>query len=182
MPAWLDRMVDVISYDAERQFYAKHNPTLMENELFFRPMRKSDIKAVAAIEETAYEFPWSEGTFNDCLKVGYHCWIGEHKAAIAAYGILSVAAGEASLMNVCISPQIQGQGYGRKLMQKLIDEAHARKAETLFLEVRPSNKAALHLYQSLGFNEVGLRKGYYQAKNNGREDALLLALSLYYGD
>lgn len=181
MPAWLERMVEMVSYDAEREFYGKHNPSIMENELFFRPMRKSDIKAVAAIEEAAYEFPWSEATFGDCLKVGYQCWVGEHRNAVAAYGILSVAVGEGQILNLCVSPQIQSKGYGRKMLQKLIDEAGVRKAETLFLEVRPSNKPARRLYQNVGFNEVGLRKGYYPARQ-GREDALLLALSLYTGE
>ncbi|WP_255211168.1 ribosomal protein S18-alanine N-acetyltransferase [Methylogaea oryzae] len=174
-------MVEIVSYDAEREFYAKHNPSILENELFFRPMRKSDLKAVAAIEAAAYEFPWSEATFGDCLKVGYQCWVGEHMNAVAAYGILSVAVGEGQIMNLCVSPHIHGKGYGRKMLQKLIDDAAARKAETVFLEVRPSNKPARRLYESMGFNEVGLRKGYYPARN-GREDALLLALSLYMGD
>lgn len=178
MPAWLDRMVDMLGYDAERQFYGKHFSSIMNEELRFRPMLKSDIKAVAAIEAAAYEFPWSDATFRDCFKARYQSWVGEYQTAVVAYGILSVVLDEAHVLNLCVSPQAQGKGYGRRLMQKLIDEAAAQKADTLFLEVRPSNEPALRLYDSLGFNEVGRRKGYYPAQG-GREDALLLALALY---
>lgn len=178
MPTWLKRMVNRLGYNAERQFYGKHFPSLMTDELRIRPMLKSDIKAVAAIEAAAYEFPWSADTFRSCFKARYHCWVGEYKTAVLAYGILSVVLDEAHVLNLCVSPQIQRRGYGRMIMQKLIDEAIERRVETLLLEVRPSNKPAIQLYENMGFNEAGRRKGYYPAKG-GREDALLLARTLF---
>ena len=167
-----------MEYDAERDFYAKHNPSLAENaDLVFRPMRKADLKAVSAIEASAYEFPWEPVTFSDCLKVGYCCWVGEKAGRVVAYGILTVGAGESHIMNVCISPEEQGRGYGRLMMEKLMEVAKGHRAEMMILEVRPSNQRAVNLYLDLGFNQIGTRKGYYPARN-GREDALVLARML----
>ena len=165
-------------YDAEKDFYAKFNPSLVEAaELEFRPMRKSDIKSIMAIEETAYEFPWEPIAFKDCLSVGYCCWVGEKLGRVVAYGIVTVGAGESHILNVCISPDMQGRGYGRRLMVKLMEVAKSHRAEMMMLEVRPSNPKAIKLYHDLGFNEIGNRKGYYPAKK-GREDAIVMAKML----
>lgn len=167
-----------LEYDAERDFYAKHNPSLAESaELVIRPMRKPDLKAVTAIEASAYEFPWEPVTFSDCLKVGYCCWVGEKAGQVVAYGILTVGAGESHVLNLCIAPNLQGRGYGRLMLEKLMAVAKGHRAEMMLLEVRPSNKRAVKLYRDLGFNEIGTRKGYYPARN-GREDALVLARML----
>ena len=79
-------------------------------------------------------------------------------------------------MNLCVDPTAQRLGAGRKMLEHMIKRVRS-KAETVFLEVRPSNIKAIRLYNSLGFNEIGIRKGYYPAKN-GREDAVMLALEL----
>ncbi|HUL12416.1 MAG TPA: ribosomal protein S18-alanine N-acetyltransferase [Methylococcaceae bacterium] len=178
MSDFFDAIRKWVEYDAERDFYAKHNPSLAENaDLVFRPMRKADLKAVIEIEASAYEFPWEPATFRDCLKVGYCCWVGEKAGRVRAYGILTVGAGESHILNVCIAPEVQGQGYGRLLMEKLMAVAKAHRAEMMLLEVRPSNSKAMKLYFDLGFNQIGTRKGYYPARN-GREDALVLARML----
>lgn len=167
-----------IVYDADREFYAKFNPSLVEAaELEFRPMRKSDLKAIAAIEDKAYEFPWEPSTFKDCLSVGYCCWVGEKLGKVVAYGIVTVGAGESHILNVCISPEMQGRGYGRRMMLKLMEVAKSHKAEMMILEVRPSNPKAIKLYHDLGFNEIGTRKAYYPAQK-GREDAIVMAINL----
>jgi len=132
---------------------------------------------VAALERRAYEFPWTEGIFRDCLRAGYGCWVLALDAEIAGYGVLSVAAGEAHLLNVCVAPRLQGEGHGRRLMKRLIDLARWHQAQRIFLEVRPSNPRAIRLYHDLGFNEIGRRPNYYPARQ-GREDALVLALEL----
>jgi ribosomal-protein-alanine N-acetyltransferase len=90
---------------------------------------------------------------------------------------LSLAVGEAHILNISVDPDEQGHGIGRKMMENAIDYARGR-AETVFLEVRPSNTAAITLYERLGFNEIGIRRGYYPAEN-GREDAIMLALQLF---
>ncbi len=172
------------------------NTLLKDPQLKIRPMQPGDVHAVMQIELRAYEFPWSMVNFEDCLRNGYYCCSylkGTHLDAspvpkgkgadlnlspeLLGYAVMSVAAGEAQILNICIDPDMQGQGLGRRLLQHLIAEAGRRSADTLFLEVRTTNKAAFALYDSAGFNEVGQRRGYYPAKD-GREDALVLALSI----
>lgn len=142
-----------------------------------RPMREGDLDEVDAIEAVAYPFPWSPGIFRDCMRAGYECWTYEDGERVIGYGILSVAAGEAHLLNVCIDPQRQGHGLGRRLVSRMLDLARWQRAQRIFLEVRPSNAAALALYLDMGFAEVGRRKGYYPAAE-GREDAIVMSLEL----
>ena len=141
-------------------------------------MRAEDLDAVVAVERRAYDHPWTHGIFQDCLTAGYCCWLSYQDAEVAGYGVMSVAVGEAHILNLCVHPQRQGQGLGRWMLGQLLALARRHHAETAFLEVRVSNQAALHLYRSLGFNEIGLRKNYYPAAGHGREDALMLALEL----
>ncbi len=143
----------------------------------FRPMLASDLDAVMAIECCAYPHPWTRGIMMDCLRVGYSCWLYESDQELYAYSVMSVAAGEAHILNLSVRPESQGQGLGRKMLKHLISIALRHNADTMLLEVRPSNAPALGLYSSMGFNEVGVRKDYYPAEN-GREDALILAKPL----
>lgn len=143
-----------------------------------RPMREADISGVMVVELRNYPFPWTKGIFLDCLRVGYSCWVYERKNEIVGYGVLSLGAGEAHVLNLSIDPLNQGKGLGRHLLQHLIDIAQQRGADTAFLEVRPSNKAAVQLYLSVGFNQVGSRRNYYPAVG-GREDALIFARALF---
>ena len=142
-----------------------------------RPMTESDLQAVLEIERLAYVFPWSEGIFRDCLRVGYCCWVLEHHGVVQGYGIVAVGAGESHVLNLCIRPALQGQGLGRHLLMHLLQTASAHRAQSTLLEVRPSNQHAIRLYESVGFNQVGTRKNYYPGEK-GREDALLFAIEL----
>ena len=142
-----------------------------------RPMILQDLPAVLAIENNAYEFPWSIGIFSDCLRVGYPCWIYEVDGEIQGYTVISIAADEGHILNLCVTPESQGQGIGKILLEGVMDTARRFDIKQIFLEVRPSNKVALSLYHSFGFNEVGTRRKYYPAKK-GREDAIILAKSL----
>lgn len=142
-----------------------------------RSMQEHDLPHVLAIEEAAYDFPWTIGIFRDCQRAGYGCWVLESGDEVVGYGVLSHAAGECHVLNVCIAPAHQGQGLGRRLMQRLVDLARWHRAERIFLEVRPSNPRAIALYHSLGFNEIGRRPRYYPAAH-GREDALVMAQEL----
>ncbi len=132
---------------------------------------------VAEIECAAYAFPWAEGVFRDCLRVGYSAWVLEWRQSLSAYGIMIVTARESHLLNLCVRPECQGLGLGRKMLQHLVGVAYMHNSETLFLEVRPTNTLAIELYRRAGFAEVGVRRGYYPAPE-GREDALILALQL----
>jgi ribosomal-protein-alanine N-acetyltransferase len=142
-----------------------------------RVMQASDLKAVAAVERAAYQFPWSLGIFRDCLLAGYHCLVLDVGGSVTGYGIMSVAAGEAHLLNLCVHPHAQNLGYGRRLLSAMLQKATESEAERVFLEVRPSNKIAQHLYRSAGFEQIGIRPAYYQAEY-GREDAIVLAIAL----
>jgi ribosomal-protein-alanine N-acetyltransferase len=142
-------------------------------ELVIRPMRESDLEVVVRIEREAYDFPWTEGIFRDCLRVNYICRVIEVDVALVGYGIMSVGAGEAHLLNVCIADAYRCRGIGRRLLGHLLQTAAAAGAREAFLEARPSNTAAIRLYQSLGFLQIGVRRGYYQA-SEGREDAIVL--------
>ena len=142
-----------------------------------RPMRQIDIEAVSDIEKRAYPFPWTPGIFRDCLRAGHQCWVLEAGANLLGYSVLSAAAGEAHILNICIAPEYQGRGHGRRLLRRMIDLARWHKADQVFLEVRPSNPRAIRLYRDEGFNEIGLRPRYYPAEK-GREDAIVMALEL----
>lgn len=142
-----------------------------------RPMREADLDAIMAIEQRAYPFPWTQGIFRDCLRAGHHGWVLDHDGAIVGYALLSIAVGEAHLLNLCVAPEQHRRGLGRRLLKRMLDLARWHQARRVFLEVRPSNTAALALYLSEGFNEVGRRRGYYPAEQ-GREDALVLAFEL----
>lgn len=141
-----------------------------------RPMQPDDLDRVTEIEESAYDFPWSKGIFHDCLLVGYSCWVYQQDDDIVAYIVMSVAAGEAHILTLVVDPEFRGQGYARKILQHALELAKERHAESVFLEVRPTNLRAIGIYHKAGFNEIGLRKGYYPAEH-GREDALVMALS-----
>lgn len=144
-----------------------------------RPMAYADLDEIMEVELRAYPFPWTEGIFRDCLRVGYGCWVLEDtgRECIDAYGVMSLAAGEAHVLNLCVRPESQGHGLGRALLQGLVDKARQFKVESVFLEVRPSNVPAVKLYRSEGFAEIGLRKDYYPA-SGGREDAVVLVKRL----
>ncbi|HEY0659792.1 MAG TPA: ribosomal protein S18-alanine N-acetyltransferase [Lysobacter sp.] len=146
-----------------------------------RPMREDDLDAIHAIELRAYAFPWTVGIFRDCLRADYPSWVMYSEDRIVGYFLLSLAAGEAHVLNVCVAPELQGHGYGRKLLHALLRIARGRGAERVFLEVRPSNASAIKLYFDEGFNEIGRRPRYYPAKD-GREDALVMAMELLPAD
>ncbi|MEO8445731.1 MAG: ribosomal protein S18-alanine N-acetyltransferase [Gammaproteobacteria bacterium] len=138
-----------------------------------RDMRQADVTMAAMIEQRAYEFPWSPGIFRDCLLAGYTSVVLEHSGKVVGYGIMSVAAGEAHLLNLALSESARGMGNGRRLLEHLMEVARQAGAEGMYLEVRPSNTRALELYERAGFEVLGRRRGYYRARG-GTEDAVVL--------
>lgn len=143
-----------------------------------RPMCADDVDAVMAIETQSYEQPWTHGIFHDCLRVGYICRIlADSNGAVAAYGVMSIGAGECHLLNICVAPAFRGRGCGRELVTALLAHARGERVTMALLEVRRSNSAAYRLYAALGFDEIGTRRNYYPTRA-GREDALLLARAL----
>lgn len=149
----------------------------MLEHIAFREMTEQDLDRVMRIERACHVAPWTTAIFRDCLNVGYQCVVMEHSGAVIAYGVLSIAVNEAHIFNLCVDPTNQRQGHGRQMLSYLVEMSRLGKANTIFLEVRPSNEAALNLYRDMGFSQIGRRKAYYPAKD-GREDALILARDL----
>jgi ribosomal-protein-alanine N-acetyltransferase len=141
-------------------------------------MCDSDLDAVLAIELRAYPFPWTRGIFSDCLQAGYSAWVLQRSNELIGYAMLSIAADEAHVLNVCAAPEEQGHGHGRRLLRAMLQLARGRGVKRVFLEVRPSNTPAIGLYHDEGFNEIGRRPRYYPARN-GREDAIVMAKELF---
>ncbi len=143
-------------------------------ELWFRRMTLGDVERVMKVEQEVYEFPWTDRIFSDCIRVGYYCWLALQQQNIVGHAVISVTSGESHMLNLSIASEYQRRGYGKQFIEFLIQQAQAKQAQTMLLEVRPSNIAAINCYNSAGFNEIGLRKDYYPAPQ-GREDALLFA-------
>ena len=147
----------------------------------YRPMQLDDLTRVLEIETGAYEYPWSIGIFKDCLRVGYCCWLLIEDDKPMAYAIMSVGAGEAHILNICVGKDAQRKSYATQLMEHMLSISIKRNSESCLLEVRPSNTGAIALYDKLGFTEVGVRKDYYPTRN-GREDAIILAKQTLFED
>jgi ribosomal-protein-alanine N-acetyltransferase len=143
----------------------------------FRLMNADDVGQLIELEQSVYPFPWSEQIFRDCLRVGYDCWVVDAASRVRGYGVMSMGAGECHILNLCVGAELRRRGVGRALLSLLL--ARARRAGMLhaFLEVRPSNTVAISMYEALGFERIGLRRGYYQA-HGGREDALVYRRAL----
>ena len=149
----------------------------MLDQVTYREMVEQDLDRVMRIERACHIAPWTGKIFRDCLDVGYQCVVMEHSHAVIAYGVLSIAVNEAHIFNLCVDPANQRQGYGRNMLNYLIEMSRLGNANSIYLEVRPSNEGAIALYKDLGFSEVGVRKRYYPSEG-GREDALILARDL----
>jgi ribosomal-protein-alanine N-acetyltransferase len=150
---------------------------IREAQVFIRTMTHEDLSLVSDIERQSYEFPWSHGVFRDCLLAAYQCVVLERDGEVVGYCILSIAAGEAHILNICIHPIYRSMGYGEKLLDEILFRARSSSVREIFLEVRPSNEHALALYRKKDFHKVADRPEYYQA-SKGREDATVLVKKL----
>jgi ribosomal-protein-alanine N-acetyltransferase len=143
------------------------------------PMAVQLLDAVMRIEVRAYSFPWSRGNFVDSIAAGHlaHCLVAPD-GELLAYQVAMAGFEEWHLLNVTVSPDHQGRGLARRLLDELVAHARATGAQWLWLEVRPSNGRARRLYARFGFEEVGVRPGYYPDAGGRREDALVLRYPL----
>ncbi len=147
---------------------------IAEAPVSIRDMKHDDLAMVSDIERRSYEFPWSHGVFRDCLLAGYRSSVLIRDKRVVGYGILSIAAGEAHILNLCIDPEFRSMGYGERLLDTMLSHARGATVREVLLEVRPSNKTALALYRKKGFFQVANRPAYYQS-HEGREDAAVLS-------
>jgi ribosomal-protein-alanine N-acetyltransferase len=146
-------------------------------QIHYRRMRVADLAEVAHLEKELYAFPWSLGNFRDSVTAGYDCWAVTHGEAVIGYAILMVALDEAHLLNIAVAAEWQNQGVGRAFLTHMVQVARDAGCQIVYLEVRPSNLAARHLYRKLGFQQIAIRPEYYPAPS-GREDALFLGLAI----
>lgn len=150
--------------DEQNRYEVKHS---------VRPMRDTDLQRIHRIELASYDYPWSLGNFRDAMNAGYSVWVREAEGEVIGYYVLMAAEGEAHLLNMTIAPIWRRHGLGRELLEHCLACARTHRAESLFLEVRPSNTAALALYHSNGFVDLAVRRDYYPGRN-GREDAVIM--------
>lgn len=142
-------------------------------------MRVADLDAVMAIEQAAYDFPWTRGNFLDSLHAGYEMQVllGDDDLLIG-YFVAMGGVDELHLLNITVAPAAQHRGHACHMLDALCTIARDRRAGQLWLEVRLSNARARAIYERYGFHNVGLRRGYYPAQGRQREDAVVMSLQI----
>lgn len=150
-------------------------PGITERDCLFTVLGTAELPAIMDIETAGHAHPWSEGVFAGCFEAGYECWGVWVEGELAGFAVLCWQLDELHLLNLCVRRSLHRVGLGRRLLRFVIAKAEKVPATCLLLEVRVSNTAAIGLYTSEGFHEVGKRKGYYAAAG-GREDALVMTL------
>ena len=145
-----------------------------------RAMLSSDVDAVYAIEVGAHRSPWTREILRDCVLVKYDCCVLEDDALdtpLIGYIICRLYENNCHLLNLCIASAFQNKRYGTFLLNHRLDALKSTPVNHVFLEVRPSNLPAIHLYQQVGFQQTGVKRGYYRDDQN-IEDAIVLGLEL----
>lgn len=137
----------------------------------------SNIDAAYQIHCQVQPKPWSKPTFSDCLTPPYYALQVTLQDQFLGYALMLEVADEATLMDIAVAPAARRQGVGQRLLDSIIDACRQHRMQTLWLEVRASNRPAITLYQQAGFEQTEVRKGYYPAEE-GREDALIMCLNL----
>ena len=140
------------------------------------PMNEAHVAQIAALEARCFSTPWSENSVASELQNPWSLWLAEvQDGKVLGYVGSQMSPPEADVMNLAVSPEARRQGLGEKLMKALCTALGEKQIESLSLEVRASNEAAIALYMKLGFVQAGRRKEYYV---NPREDALILRKEL----
>jgi len=147
-------------------------------EARLEPLDTARLDQVLVIEQQAYPHPWTRGNFTDALRSGYHARVLLAGDEMLGYYVAMQGVDEVHLLNITVAPQYQRQGWGHTLLDALALWARAQGAQWLWLEVRVSNTRAIAIYESHGYRRVGLRKGYYPAGPDRREDAVVMSLRL----
>lgn len=148
-----------------------------ETQLSVEPFNSSDLNAIYQIELRSHSHPWQRAHFASSLQASQHHCLGVRRGdEWVAYAVISCAGGEAELLLLVVDKPWQGRGLAKHFLDHIFRSLNGQ-ADTLFLEVRTSNHRAIGLYESMEFNQVGVRPGYYPAAGRG-EDALIYARML----
>jgi len=151
-----------------------------------REMVLADVEAVSCIEQAVQMYPWTRGSFIGALNHGYVCRVdseflvsghSEKGVEIRAYMVVMPAFDEAELLTIGVAENQQRKGLGRMMLREVFALSQEMNIRRIFLEVRVSNLAAIALYQSLGFKQIGIRRDYYH-NARGCEDAITMACEL----
>jgi [ribosomal protein S18]-alanine N-acetyltransferase len=156
-------------------------------EAQFEPMTRAWLAPVAAIERSAYAYPWTIGNFSDSITAGYQAQLltgGAPHQVLLGYFVAMKGVDETHLLNITVAPIHQRQGWARVMLDALAISSRGEGAQWLWLEVRASNARAKAIYERYGFRAVGLRRGYYPEGGVGllggsaREDAIVMSFKL----
>jgi [ribosomal protein S18]-alanine N-acetyltransferase len=156
--------------------------TTLSDFLVIQPARKKDLEAVWAIEQVSFSHPWTPAMFlEELAKIPATLYVLKEapEKRVLGYSCFWSLSGELQLVNIAVHPDRRGQGLGGKLLNHLLQEAEIREAEKIFLEVRPSNRPAIRLYERLGFEVLFRRPRYYTPEG---EDALVMVLKTPFGE
>ncbi len=150
----------------------------MSAEPTLRRATPEDLDAVWAIERSVFGAEaWSREMMREELGADYRQYyvLADDHDAVVGYGGLLAVGEDGDIQTIAVVPSLRGAGQGRRLMNALLDSAAERGVREVFLEVRADNPVARSLYASLGFEEIGLRPGYYQPDN---VDAIVMRLPM----
>ncbi|QOL25446.1 ribosomal protein S18-alanine N-acetyltransferase [Thalassotalea sp. LPB0316] len=146
-------------------------------KLTFSPISQTTVERLMPIELACHSHPWTEKLLRSCIGGRYFGSYAELDNQVVGFYIADNVVGETTLMDICVAPDHQGQGFGTKILQHYFAQAKQRQCTTGFLEVRASNHSAKMLYINHGYIETGRRTGYYP-KAVGYEDAIVMCKEL----
>lgn len=147
-------------------------------EVRFEPMLAAQIEAVVAVEQRAYAHPWNRTNFLDALQSGYEAQMLLADAVLLGYFVAMRGVDEVHLLNITVTPEYQGQGWSRVMLDALTLWARGQAAQWVWLEVRVGNLRAMRIYEAHGYRRIGHRKDYYPAGHGQREDAVVMGLRI----
>ena len=133
----------------------------------------SDLDQISTIEKETNKYPWSPNNFQSSMEAGNSSVVLKYKKNILGYAFFSVVGTDSHLLNITVSKNYQGRGYGKKILEKVLFQSKVLGATIIYLEVRVSNYRAIDFYGKFGFKRDAIRYNYYAG--SPKEDALLMS-------
>lgn len=137
-----------------------------------RWVSREDLEAVARREELCFSIPWSKNAIEEAFSNELYRFVAvEEKGSVVGHANFRMVADEGEIERVAVHPDFRRRGYGRKLMEAMVDYSRKKGVRDMTLDVRVNNEKAINLYESCGFSEEGRRKDYYREPT---EDAIIM--------
>lgn len=146
----------------------------MVRSIMVREMREEDVQTVLHIEKESFPSPWSEKLFVDEFSRDFsHSLVAceEERGLVVGYIVFWTILDESHILNIAVSPFARRKGVGRALMRRCEEISVESNTSYIYLEVRKGNVPAMSLYSKIGYQTIGLRKGYY---TDTGDDALIM--------